>query len=585
MKPIAQTFSVKDYSSASTSFLSLPGIYLTKIDLFFAQKDSTYGAVVEVREVDPTSSYVTPKRVPFAKVELSSDDINISEDGSAPTPAIFSTPVFLRNDIQYAIVIKPQGGNPNTRLFVARIGERDLITDDRVTKQPAVGVLFSSTNDNQYVQVPEEDLKFRLYRANFTPTSGTAFFNNADLDFFAVANVSSAFSRGGEIVHGETTLTLGSTVTANVGETANGQTSGTIFDVRTNTGGATNSINVIGTSNNTLSPTPFTPSETINFHFANGLATGQSATLSSQSTPTGRLRLYDPRTATNTSIVLANSSGTFVENTLIKGQVGGQTARIASIDDLIVHRVNPHIEYLQPLGTTYTANGKFALTGSTLDTKFRALNINEAFDFDIKREVLSKSNETNNLSGNKSAQITTALFTSVPALSPIIHLDRSTLSLTRNYINNDSTNEDGISGGNAQTRYITKTVTLAEGQDAEDLKAYVAAYKPSSATIEVYYKILNDSDEGPIEQRNWTHMTQSTSTATNSSDLNQNDFREFEFTVPSAKLTGSGGEVQYDANGVTYTGFKRFAIKIVLLTSNPTNPPRLKDFRAIALQI
>jgi hypothetical protein len=80
-------------------------------------------------------------------------------------------------------------------------------------------------------------------------------------------------------------------------------------------------------------------------------------------------------------------------------------------------------------------------------------------------------------------------------------------------------------------------------------------------------------------------MTQSTSTATNSSDLNQNDFKEFEFTVPSAKLTGSGSEVQYDANGVTYTGFKRFAIKIVLLTSNPANPPRLKDFRAIALQI
>ena len=583
--PIAQTFTVKDYSGVNTAFRSLPGIFLTKIDLFFETKDASLGCIVEIREVDATTSSITPRRLPFAKKLLSSDDINTSTDGSSPTPVIFSTPIFLRNDIQYAIVVKPQGNNPNTRVFTARLGETDLVTGNRVTKQPAAGVLFASANDLQYTPIQEEDMKFRLYRAVFSPTSGTAFFNNADLEFLTVANVSSAFSRGDEIVHGETTLTLGSTVTANVGETANGVTSGTSFDVRTNATVATNAINVIGTSNNTLSPTPFTPTETIRFYFANGDFTGQSATLSSQSTPVGRVRLYDPRTGSNTQMVLANTSGTFVQNTLIKGQVGGQTARIASIDDLIVHRVNPHIEYLQPLGTTYTANGKFALTGSSLDTKFRALNINEAFDFDIKREVLSKSNETSNLSGNKSAQITTALFTSVPALSPIIHLDRSTLSLTRNYINNDSTNEDGISGGNAQTRYITKTVTLAEGQDAEDLKAYVAAYKPSSATIEVYYKILNDSDEGPIEQRTWTQMTQSTSTATNSSDLNQNDFKEFEFTVPSAKLTGAGSEVQYDANGVTYTGFKRFAIKIVLLTSNPANPPRLKDFRAIALQI
>ena len=583
--PIAQSFTVKDYSARNTFFRSLPGIFLSKIDLFFETKDPNLGCLIEIREVDPTTSSITPKRLPFGKKLLTANDINTSTDGSAPTPVIFSTPIFLRNDIQYAIIVKPQGNNPNTRVFTARLGETDIVTGNRVTKQPALGTLFASANDLQYTPIQEEDMKFNLYRAEFSPTSGTAFFNNADLEYLTVANVSSAFSRGDEIVHGETTLTLGSTVTANVGETANGQTSGTIFDVRTNTGGATNSINVIGTSNNTLSPTPFTPGETINFHFANGLATGQSATLSSQATPTGRVRLYDPRTGSNTQMVLANSSGTFAENTLIKGQVGGQTARIASIDDLIVHRVHPHIEYLQPLGTTYTANGKFALTGSTLDTSFRALNINEAFDFDVKKEVLSASNETNNLSGNKSAQITTSLSTTVSALSPIIHLDRSTLSLTRNFINNDSTNEDSTSGGNAQTRYITKTVTLAEGQDAEDLKVFISAFKPNSATIEVYYKILNDSDEGPIEQRSWTQMSQVTSAATNSSELNKGDFREYEFTVPDAQLTGSGGEVQYDANGVTYTGFKRFAIKIVLLTSNPANPPRMKDFRAIALQV
>jgi hypothetical protein len=38
-------------------------------------------------------------------------------------------------------------------------------------------------------------------------------------------------------------------------------------------------------------------------------------------------------------------------------------------------------------------------------------------------------------------------------------------------------------------------------------------------------------------------------------------------------------------SGVTYTGFKHFKIKVVLLSSTPSRVPRIKDFRAIALQI
>jgi hypothetical protein len=50
-------------------------------------------------------------------------------------------------------------------------------------------------------------------------------------------------------------------------------------------------------------------------------------------------------------------------------------------------------------------------------------------------------------------------------------------------------------------------------------------------------------------------------------------------------MTGGSGEYQYIKNGVTFTGFKHFAVKIVLLSTDPSNPPRVKDFRAIALQI
>ena len=99
---------------------------------------------IEIREVDPSTSYITGKIVPMSRITLESDDINTSEDGAAATPVNFVTPVFLLKDKQYAIVIKPAGSNPNTRVFVSRLGGTDTLTDQRITQQPNVGTLFAS---------------------------------------------------------------------------------------------------------------------------------------------------------------------------------------------------------------------------------------------------------------------------------------------------------------------------------------------------------------------------------------------------------------------------------------------------------
>ena len=49
-------------------------------------------------------------------------------------------------------------------------------------------------------------------------------------------------------------------------------------------------------------------------------------------------------------------------------------------------------------------------------------------------------------------------------------------------------------------------------------------------------------------------------------------------------LTGGNNEYQYTSDGVTYTGYKFFKIKIVMTTSNTAKSPRIRDYRAIALQ-
>jgi hypothetical protein len=129
-------------------------------------------------------------------------------------------------------------------------------------------------------------------------------------------------------------------------------------------------------------------------------------------------------------------------------------------------------------------------------------------------------------------------------------------------------------------------VTLADGQDAEDLKIFLTAYKPGTSDIQLYYKILNAEDSDTLDDQSWTQMTQTTSAVTVSDSENRNDLKEYEYNIPAANLTGTGGEVQYvNSESVTYTGFKYFAIKIVLLSSTTSNVPRVRDFRAIALQI
>jgi hypothetical protein len=50
-------------------------------------------------------------------------------------------------------------------------------------------------------------------------------------------------------------------------------------------------------------------------------------------------------------------------------------------------------------------------------------------------------------------------------------------------------------------------------------------------------------------------------------------------------MTGPLGEYQYSVNGATYTGYKYFAIKIVMIADNSAVVPRASDLRVIALQV
>jgi hypothetical protein len=120
--------------------------------------------------------------------------------------------------------------------------------------------------------------------------------------------------------------------------------------------------------------------------------------------------------------------------------------------------------------------------------------------------------------------------------------------------------EDSKSGGNANVRYITRRITLADGFDSGDLRVYLTAYKPAGSSVLVYYKMLSGSDLGSFDDKNYQLMTEIGNP--NFISTNPNDYRELTFA------TGLNGEannsVSYASGSTTYRSFRTFAIKIVL---------------------
>jgi hypothetical protein len=141
--------------------------------------------------------------------------------------------------------------------------------------------------------------------------------------------------------------------------------------------------------------------------------------------------------------------------------------------------------------------------------------------------------------------------------------------------------ETSSKGGNSFAKYFTKKVILTPGNDSGDLRVFITAYNSINSNIFVYYKILNRNDSQNFEDGYWQLMTPVTNVTKNSQS--PTDLIEYEF-APGAYLQGANNNISYVSNsGTTYTQFSQFAIKVVLASSDPTDPPYLTNLRALAL--
>ena len=173
--PLAQSFTTER-----------EGMFLTSVDLFFGNKDENEKVIVELRTVElgtPTGELVQD----FARVVLDPDEVNTSTDGKAATKVTFPSPIYLTPQTEYAIVILAPTTN-NYEAWIARMGEKTVGTsnlpDDEnviVTKQYIGGSLFKSQNGTIWTPNQFEDLKFKIYRADFV-SSGTLTLYNPPIE-------------------------------------------------------------------------------------------------------------------------------------------------------------------------------------------------------------------------------------------------------------------------------------------------------------------------------------------------------------------------------------------------------------------
>ena len=160
-------------------------------------------------------------------------------------------------------------------------------------------------------------------------------------------------------------------------------------------------------------------------------------------------------------------------------------------------------------------------------------------------------------------------------ITPYIDTKRLSVIPIENKINNLTTDEAAKpSGGSALAKYITRRVTLSDGFDATDVKAYITMNKPAGTNVYVYYKVLSQFDPEPFDDKNWTAMPQTSQT--NTVSLTDIEFIEYEFDP-------TGTNVNYTSSGATYTSFKTFAMKIVMTSTSTTKVPRIQDMRTIAM--
>ena len=174
--PLSQTFRTDN-----------DGGFLTGLDLYFAGKDSTEKLFVEVKETRVGGKPKERLVQDYARLEMLPVGITTSVDGSVATNAKFPSPIYLEPNKQYTLSLR-SAASDQYKVWIAEANQATVATQSYPNTEQVVysnqyvgGHLYKPQNGSVLTASKNEDLKFKFYKANFSSTSGTAYFHNPTL--------------------------------------------------------------------------------------------------------------------------------------------------------------------------------------------------------------------------------------------------------------------------------------------------------------------------------------------------------------------------------------------------------------------
>ena len=509
--PLAQTFLIDDEG----------GVFLTSIDVFFSTKDSAIPVTVQMRDV--VNGYPGQKILPFSEVTLNPASVNTSTDGTTATKFTFASPVYIQSNVEYCFVVMANSQDYNA--YVARIGETSLDTNRTISAQPYAGVLFKSQNGMTWSAEQNEDMKFKLRRAEFSNVTGEVTLTNDTLGTRTLKNNSLRTTNSSKVIR--------------------------VFHPNHGMHGTSNNVTIAGVPSGSH----------------NGLAHDKiNGTYTAISNVT--LDSYDI-----TSTSSSNATAT--------GDIGGAaiTATQNRIFDVLnlggiqtVNLPDTNIDYYVRTTTGRSVHGsetEFSLTAAA--SKLAVIS-NDNIAFTAPQMVASEINETNeSISGGKSFYTILEMSTTNTKLSPVLDTQRMSAFTIQNRLNNPSSSNtpDFVSdttntGTSSAAVYCTKPVLLENNSKALDIR--LTANIRATSEVEMYFRVATDGDK--LDDLSWTPFN--TDGSPDSSIVPAEDdttFKEYKYTA---------GDIN---------DFTSFQLKIVMKGSNSSYPPVLRDMRGIALAV
>ena len=262
--------------------------------------------------------------------------------------------------------------------------------------------------------------------------------------------------------------------------------------------------------------------------------------------------------------------------------------------------LSPQFNCITPGKTTKVNASVRTVTGTSsggtevsfIDQGFEPTALNETTFFPTPRLVASKVNEDARLASlpkKKSLTLSVEMSSEDSNLSPVLDTKNATFILGRNKINNPVSDYATDSRTNQLkddphgSIFVSSIVNLQ--QPATSLKVLLGASVEPDADFRVFYRLFS-SDSSEVSQSYRPFPGYKNLNDTNGDgfgddiiDLTKNDGRADAFVEPNR--VNEFSEYQFSVDNLEQ--FDAFAIKIVMSSTNESQPVKFKDFRAIAL--